>query len=108
MPKKAKPPPPVEPGATGEEVLIHKLPGVIHDHVRDNMILTETFAKEDRTLHRLADLQKHATGSDPKHLQYRPNPFNKSRKPLNNLRFYKNTDNWLLFQEIISTLSERS
>ena len=61
------------------EVLIHKLPGVDHDHVAEHKILTETFVKEDRTLHRLADLQRLSLVTDPGHLDYRPNPFNKSK-----------------------------
>ena len=61
-----------------DDVLLHKVPGVIFDHVIDHQILTETFKKEDKALERLADIQKSSVHKDPGHLVYKPNPYNKS------------------------------
>ena len=63
-----------------DDVLLHKVPGVIFDHVIENQILTETFKKEDKALERLADIQKSCVHKDPGHLVYKPNPYNKSIK----------------------------
>ena len=60
------------------EDLLHKLPGVDIDHVLDHKKLTETFKKEDRVLHRLADLQRLGVDIDPDIMAYKPNPYNKS------------------------------
>ena len=69
-----------ESGTKGQTIedLLHKLPGVDIDHVLDHKKLTETFKKEDVTLHRLADLQRLGCQTDPDHMAYKPNPFNKS------------------------------
>ena len=63
----------------GEDVILHQVPGIIFDHVIDHQILTETFKKEDRALVKLADLQKSSVQSNPEHLAYKPNPYNKSK-----------------------------
>ena len=65
-------------GAAAIEDLLHKLPGVDIDHVLDHKRLTETFKKEDTTLHRLADLQRLGCEQDQDHMTYKPNPYNKS------------------------------
>ena len=58
--------------------LIHQVPGVIVDHVKDSQIITQTFAKEDQALQRLADFQRQATDVEPNRNFYRPNPYNRS------------------------------
>ena len=65
-------------GVEGQiEDLLHKLPGIDIDHVRDHKKLTETFKKEDKVLHRLADLQRLSVETDANHMNYKPNPYNK-------------------------------
>ena len=65
-------PPPTE-NIIDPEVL-KNLPGLVYDHVSDQSIFTETLKKEDKALARLADLQRAYD-----HMEYKPNPFNKSK-----------------------------
>ena len=60
------------------EDILRKLPNIVIDHVQDHKQLTETYRKEDRVLHRLADLQRLSTEADSEHMNYKPNPYNKS------------------------------
>ena len=60
------------------EELLHKLPNIEIDHVLEHKKLTQTFKKEDRVLHRLADLQRLSVDVDPQIMDYKPNPYNKS------------------------------
>ena len=60
------------------EELLHKLPNIDIDHVLEHKKLTQTFKKEDRVLHRLADLQRLSVDVDPQIMNYKPNPYNKS------------------------------
>ena len=62
------------------EELLHKLPNIEIDHVLQHKKMTETFKKEDRVLHRLADLQRLSVEVDPHIMDYKPNPYNKSIK----------------------------
>ena len=61
------------------EILFHKLPNIIFDHVTDHRILTERFSKEDKCLHRLADIQRLSVEANSTNLEYRANPYNRRR-----------------------------
>ena len=45
--------------------------------VIEHQIKTETFSKEDKALHRLADLQRASQVAQSTHLAYKPNPYNR-------------------------------
>ena len=51
------------------------------DHVIEHQIMTQTFAKEDRALHRLADIQRQSQEDNTTHLAYKPNPYNRRAFP---------------------------
>ena len=86
----------------GDDVILHQVPGIIFDHVIDHQILTETFRKEDRALVKLADLQKSSVQSNPQHLAYKPNPYNKSRLVLLQFLYFGTLTYFFAFQEIIN------
>ena len=60
------------------EELLHKLPNIDIDHVLEHKKLTQTYKKEDRVLHRLADLQRLSIETDPQIMNFKPNVYNKS------------------------------
>ena len=78
------------------EELLHKLPNIDIDHVLEHKKLTQTFKKEDRVLHRLADLQRLSVDVDPQIMNYKPNPYNKSIY----LHFFPKSPNYLLYLAI--------